>query len=405
MQTLTGILQQDWINSLGWTLLHSLWQYALIAIFCALLLFFTKAFSANARYLIALASLVIGALISTLTFYKYQQASEEIIMQPVQQSAAAQFFSENTTFSLVRLIDEHIDSIVIAWLCGFLVYGLKIFFDYRYCQQLKNYHLTPTPQKWQHLFAALAAKVGVSHKIELRISTLTVAPCVIGYLKPVVLLPVGLLLGMNQQQIEVILLHELAHARRNDYLVGLIQTLIKILFFFNPFLRWISNQMDIEREHACDDIAVAISQNPLLFANTLKEFADMNINQKLVMNISGKKLLLTRITRLFSNNEKVTTAKNSLLASILIFFTGLILTLCVNAAPENISDKKISLSITNIPVQDVLKEVNKKCSTNEVLTANANESLTLVLEDISCKDTIKLLRDFAAESPAKNSVQ
>lgn len=131
----------------------------------------------------------------------------------------------------------------------------------------------------------------------------------------------------------------------------------------------------------------------------------MNINQKLVMNISGKKLLLTRITRLFSNNEKVTTAKNSLLASILIFFTGLILTLCVNAAPENISDKKISLSITNIPVQDVLKEVNKKCSTNEVLTANANESLTLVLEDISCKDTIKLLRDFAAESPAKNSVQ
>ncbi|MDO8342956.1 MAG: M56 family metallopeptidase [Cellvibrio sp.] len=398
MRTIVSVLQQDWINSLGWTLLHSLWQYAIIAAGCALLLFFTKTFSANTRYLIALGSLMLSTLISAITFNNYQQASAEIIMHSTKQVAVIPFFAEKNLFSLVSFISNHINSLVVVWLCGFLVYSLKTLLNYRYCQHIKNHHITSTPEQWQSIFATLVAKVGVNPNIELRISTLAIAPCAIGYLKPVILLPLGVLLGMNQQQIEVILLHELAHARRQDYVIGLTQTIIKILFFFNPFLRWISNQIDKEREHACDDIAVAISKNPILFANTLKEFASMHINPKPAMNITGNKLLLTRITRLFNQHERVSKSRHSLLASLLIILSGIVITVCASAKPEN--DKTISLNVTKVAVQDVMIQVNKKCGTNEVLVTKDNGEVTLLLEDISCDAAIQLLKDFAAEIPA-----
>ena len=393
MQTMLDILRQDWINSLGWTLLHSLWQHAIIAASCALLLLFTKHFSASTRYLIALGSLMLSALISAITFYNYQQASAEIIIRSTKQVAATPFFAEKNLFNLVSFINEHINSLVVIWLCGFLVYSLKALQDYRYCQQIKNQHIISTPEQWQSLFATLVTKIGVNPNIELRISTLAIAPCAIGYFKPVILLPLAVSTSMTQAQIEMILLHELAHARRQDYAIGLVQTIIKTLFFFNPFLRWISNQIDKEREHACDDIAVAISKNPVLFAHTLKEFANMSINQKPAMHITGNRLLLTRITRLFSNNAQVPKSKYGVLASLLIIISGLILTLCANAKPEN--EKAISLNVADVAVQEVLLEVNKKCDSNETLAANANGKITLVLEDISCKQAIQLLKDFA----------
>ncbi|MDZ4262964.1 MAG: M56 family metallopeptidase [Pseudomonadota bacterium] len=398
MQTIFHILQQDWINSLGWTLLHSLWQYALIAISCALLLLFTRNFSSNTRYLIALGSLVLGTLISAITFYHYQQASVQIILQPAKQTAAITLFASENLFGLVSVINDHINNLVVIWLVGFLVYSLKTLLDYRYCQHLKNKHIIATPEQWQSIFAMLVDKVGASPNIRLRISTIAASPCVIGHFKPVVLLPIAVLMGMNQQQVEMILLHELAHARRQDYVIGLAQTIIKTLFFFNPFAHWISNQIDKEREHACDDIAVAISKNPILFAHTLKEFATMNINQKPAMNINGNKLLLTRITRLFNKHERVPKSRHSLLASLIIMLSSIVITVCANAKPEN--DKTISLNVTKVAVQDVMTEVNKKCGTDEVLVTKRNGEVTLLLEDISCDLAIQLLKDFAAESPA-----
>lgn len=403
MQTIFHSLREDWIHSLGWTLLHSLWQHALIAIGCALMLVFTRRFSSHTRYWIAFGSLILAMLVNAVTFYQYQQASTQIILQPVNHSTAISSLTDEKLLSVVQLISAHINHLVVIWLVGFLGYSLKTLLHYRYCQHLKNTHIIATPEQWQTIFTTLVDKVGARTDVTLRLSTLAAAPCVIGHFKPVVLLPLAVLMGMNQQQIEMILLHEIAHVRRNDYLLGLLQTTIKILFFFNPFLRWISNQIDKEREHACDDIAVTISNNPILFANTLKEFAAMQLNQNTAMNITGNKFLLTRITRLFGNNAQATKSKYSLLASLLIMISGLILTLCANANPE--SEKTISLNVADVAVQEVLLEVNKKCGSNETLAANANEKITLVLEDISCKQAIQLLKEFAEGAAGEEVVK
>lgn len=395
-------LQQDWVTSLGWMLLHSLWQHTVIALCCMLFLFSMRQFNASARYFIALGCLIIYILISAITFIRYQHASTAIVIKPEQQSVTSTLFADSNIIHWLGAIHGYVSSLTLIWMVGVLIYSLKIFFDYRACQHLKNQCLTATPTRWQEIFTDLAAKVGISTRIELRISLIAMCPCVIGHLKPVVLLPMRLLLGFSQQQIEVILLHELAHVRRNDYLVGFVQTIIKAAFFFNPFLLWISSQMDKEREHSCDDVAITVSQNPILFANTLKELAEMNNNQKMTMNIAGKKFLLARIVRVFNKQKELPASGANVVASALILFASSILTVYVNAASENsIDTKTISMDVTNTPVQSVMAEVNKKCATNEVLPTKNNGEITLVLEDITCRKAIQLLKDFAGEKPTQ----
>lgn len=401
MPVLEGLLQQDWVNSLGWALLHSLWQHALIALNCALLLFFNRQASANSRYVISFSCMLLAMLTTGITFYRCQQASSEIVMRPLQVETVMLQNYESEAINVLSIINTHIDSFMLVWLFGIVVCGLKVLLAYKSSQKLKNSCLTGTPQKWKEIFAGLVRKMGIVLPIELRVSLIANVPCVIGHIKPVVLLPIKLLLGMNQQQIEAIILHELAHIRRRDYLLGIIQTLINALFFFNPFLHWISSQIDKEREHACDDIAVTICQNPFLFANILKELAEMNANQKIAMKITGNKLLLTRITRLFNKEEKQMLPTSNLAASALILFASLLFAFCVNAAPGNAGDKTISLDVTDTAIHKVMEEVNKKCGTNEVLSTQSAGNVTLLLKDISCKDAIKLLKDFPTEAPAK----
>ena len=381
MSAILIILQQPWVYALGWTLLHSLWQCALIACVCAALLFFTKQATANFRSLIAFAGLLMCVLASTLTFYRYLPADTDTIEITIDSAPVLQTATQHISFNAITFLNSHINTLVLMWFLGFVIYAVKTLQEYRYCHLIKNTHIAKTPEKWQRIFTELCGKVGVYKNVELRISELVPIPCVIGHIKPIVLIPLGLLLSMNQQQIESILLHELGHVKRNDYLVALIQSLIKTLFFFNPFLLWISNQIDKEREHACDDIAVNINQNPLLFANTLKEFADMNMNLKTAMSINGNKLLLTRVTRLFTQPQKATSVKSRLLATLLIIASGGVV-LCVNADNANNEEKTVTLKMEKpLPTAEAfalaITEINQQCGTN------------VTLEPIKHKDGIK----------------
>lgn len=403
MEFFLELAKQDWIMSFGWTLIHSLWQYALIAVMCWSMLLFARVSSANTRYLIVTASLLIGAIANLITFIRYQNFSNEIVMRAESNKVIAAFFIAGDSFNLITLINHNFHILIAIWSIGFLFFAVKTIVDYRYCQHIKNHCTMPTPEKWNNIFLSLAQQVGIKSQPELRISTLTIIPCVIGYIKPVVLIPASILLSMNQQQVEAILLHELAHVRRSDYLIGLLQAIAKTILFFNPFLWWFCQQMDKEREYACDDIAVAINQDPMLFANTLKEFAEMSINQKTTMRITGNNLLLARIVRLFKKDNCSAPLKRNMVSSLAIVFSSLTLALCLNATAENPQDKSISLDIKEIGVQDVLTEVNKKCGTNETLSTRNNDQLTLVLDNIACKDAIKLLQDFAAESTDSNT--
>ena len=132
-------------------------------------------------------------------------------------------------------------------------------------------------------------------------------------------MPIGLLAGISQAQVEIILLHELGHIRRNDYSIGLVQMLLKILFFFNPMALWISSVIDAERENACDDIAVDICKDALFFSKTLNEFAEMNKTPNLSMAMSDNKMhLLNRIQRQLQGRSNISRALEKLVASVVL---------------------------------------------------------------------------------------
>lgn len=125
----------------------------------------------------------------------------------------------------------------------------------------------------------------------------------------------------------------------------------------------------------------------------------MNTNKTIAMNINHKNLLLQRVTRLFKTQKNESAMKAGSATGLAILLSGLLIAICANATPDKIENKIISLDVAKISAHEVMKEVNKKCGTAEVLAKADNDEITLVLEDISCKDAIKLLKDFAAGAP------
>src|SRR5207245_10148390 len=127
----------------------------------------------------------------------------------------------------------------------------------------------PAPQACIAALHRLAARLRVSRPVRLLQSTLVQVPAVLGWVRPVILLPASALTGLTPLQLEVLLAHELAHVRRYDYLVNLIQSAIEILLFYHPAVRWVSRRVREEREHCCDDLAVAVCGDAHLYARAL----------------------------------------------------------------------------------------------------------------------------------------
>ena len=124
---------------------------------------------------------------------------------------------------------------------------------------------------WQRMATRLSRRLHIGRAITLLESALVDVPTVIGWLKPVVLLPASALAGLSPQQLEAILAHELAHIRRHDYLVNLLQTLVETVLFYHPAVWWLSRRIRIERENCCDDLAVSLCGDPVAYAQALAD--------------------------------------------------------------------------------------------------------------------------------------
>ena len=137
--------------------------------------------------------------------------------------------------------------------------------------RLRSRLVRPAPSEWQQALDRLRARIRVSRPVRLLVSSLVQAPAVVGWLRPVVLVPVGALTGLPAEQIEALLVHELAHIRRHDYLVNVLQSVVEALLFYHPAVWWVSGHIRTEREQCCDDVAVAVSGDVLAYARALAE--------------------------------------------------------------------------------------------------------------------------------------
>ncbi|RYD35140.1 MAG: M56 family metallopeptidase, partial [Verrucomicrobiaceae bacterium] len=161
------------------------------------------------------------------------------------------------------------------WSLGVFIGLLKFAANWQVLHHWRRQAQSCADGSWDRIFARLLRNMGLSGKVRLLASTAAPVPLVIGWLRPVVLVPAQLFTGLTTGQLEALLVHELAHIRRHDFLVNLLQSGIGIFYFHHPCVRWISSQIRTEREHCCDDTAAVLCGGPLLYARALAALEDL----------------------------------------------------------------------------------------------------------------------------------
>src|SRR6185436_14777243 len=178
---------------------------------------------------------------------------------------------------------------------------LRLLTGWLWVQRLRTHGVSAADETCRRMTARLSRRLHIRRAITLLESTLVDVPTVIGFLKPVVLLPASVLGGLTPQQLEAILAHELAHIRRHDYLVNLLQTLVETVLFYHPAVWWVSRRIRIERENCCDDLAVSLCGDPVAYATALADLealrSDPAPDHHIAMAATGGSLLM-RVRRL-----------------------------------------------------------------------------------------------------------
>ena len=333
MNTISHVFQSAWTEPFGWALVHSLWQ-SLICIACVIVaLRLIPSKYSDARYYVAGAGLALVPILSIVTFVHvsslFAAASSsggESLYQNISflENPTAGMPAQVLLAELVHFIQSNLPSIVLVWGLGAMLFSLRFMGGWWYVNRLRE-NCIQIDDSWAERFYHLAAKLRVKHLVVLAESTRIQAPIVIGYLKPMVLIPVGMWSGLSIDQLESVIAHELMHIKRGDYLVNVIQSFLEGLYFFNPSVWILSGIVRREREHCCDDEVVRLIGNPLVYAQALATLEEIRLSKSglSVALADDKRELLNRIKRImeksvhrYSNRERVIPAV--LLAILLV---------------------------------------------------------------------------------------
>lgn len=342
---LPDLLAQPWAWALGWTLIHSLAQGLVVAALVAAGLALLRGASPQMRYALACGGLVVMLVLPTATWWSlYRAASPSpsarvaVLPAPVfvgagPPSAAAPAISSmiddrsaiggaSSTWGIERTVPV----IVTGWLVGVAVLALWRTGGLVYAVYLCRRGTRPSAPVWQERLMRLRDRLRVGRPVALMESPQVRAPVVIGWLRPVILVPVGMFTGLSVPQLDAILAHELVHVRRWDYLVNLLQTTAENLLFYHPAVWWISHRIRVEREYCCDDAAAACSGSAQAYAGALAALETWVGARPLLGMAVGGGSLLDRVQRqLVAGSSRDTGGWGPLLAlPVLVLAVGLL---------------------------------------------------------------------------------
>ena len=296
------------LTHLGWSLIHFLWQGAFIGLgyFCARRLL--RHATPQARYVLALGTLLTLTLLPLCTFF---YLGGWHVRQPdlgIRLPAQTIIFTAGVGRALSPALPgqpalPYLSWVVWLWLAGVAFMGTRALWGWRQAGKLHSIR-TLSVHPWQALLPALQSKMQIQRVIQLLESARVQAPLVIGWLKPVILIPPSAVCRLDWQQAEMILAHELAHIRRHDYLFNLLQVLVETLLFYHPLVHWISRDARNEREFCCDDAVMCTCGDRLGYLKALAELEQHRLHVSAAVAASGG-ALLKRAYRLAYRNEPI----------------------------------------------------------------------------------------------------
>ena len=307
------LVTAPWVERLGLTLLHSVWQGAIVAaLYGTLRAAIALAWSPRTRYLLASMALAAMAAASATTWmtlgFSTPKAASASFAVPL--SASHEAPPRANVLPIPAGLAPHppagfLPLVVLLWLTGATVFSLRLFGGWILAHRLRSRPARPAPALWQRALPRLKARMSVSAKVRLVVSGVLQAPAAAGWFRPVIFVPAGVFAGVPAAQIEALLLHELAHIRRHDYIVEVLQHMLEAVLFYHPAVWWISGHMRAEREFCCDDLVVTVTGDAVLYARALAAFdAARSVQSPAVASNGGS--LTGRIARLLGQAPPAT---------------------------------------------------------------------------------------------------
>jgi len=395
MNFVNGILPESLTDAIGWTIVHSIWEGIVIGVILFAVLSFIPDSKSRLRYNISVTALCLFFLISIMNLTAELTIStgiSETALAVIQNNTALdgangadipadQNYLTVISLGIIRAVGVYLKSnlplVVTLWFVGILFFVTRFFGGFSYVKRMKYADSGFVSARWQNRLNSFCYKLKLTKPVRLLESARINIPVAIGYIKPVILVPIGMLTGFPAKEIEAILAHELAHVVRNDYLVNILQSIAEIIFFYNPALWWISSIIRNEREKCCDDMAVSLCGDSLIFAKALANLEEIKAKKyQFALAINRKKNLVTRIKRLFNRQKETTMIEKTFAAGIIGI---MLLTATVFASTLNTN----SILSPGSEVESI-----ENSSTNpSILNGSEGTDLTLVKPGI--RDTYK----------------
>jgi len=336
----------DLIRAFGWTIIHSVWQAFFIYACLRIVLKLWPMANAKIKYNLSFLSLTGIFAWFIITLYQ-QLAAVQASTISIQ---AAQFqLSTNATWQPIPVVYNNeaelvglfpnlemcFPILVSLYIAGVSIMIIKLVVDVHQLRQIRIKQVVPIDALWEKYLDQLSEQLRIPRKVRLMVSKSLQVPVMIGFLKPLILLPITMVNNLSEDQLEAILLHELAHIKRNDYLLNIFQSIAETILFFNPFIWWISKNIRQEREHCCDDLVIASSVQPLHYARALVALEEhrLNSNPLAMAAADNKQYLFYRIKRIMEMKTKNLNYSQKILA-VLIIATGLISIAWLNPATK-----------------------------------------------------------------------
>lgn len=393
MYSVNNFISSEMVSALGWTLINILWQGFIVAFLLAALLKLFRSITSQVRYLMAITSLILIVGLSVYNFifsYDSTKVRSEITVATLTELPEntpnlpiierAEIFYQNFPLNYLKNVDKYFPILVNIWLAGIVFLILKFSIGLLYFQRIRKKSIQHINHLWIDKFYRIEQKLSLDTRIRYVESAIVKIPMVLGYLKPLIIIPAGMLTGIPENQIEAIIAHELAHIKRHDFLVNIFQSVIEMVFFFHPAVWYISSVIRAERENCCDDIAIAFCDESITYAKALVSVQE-HITPKVyhAVAFSGqKKQLLNRVKRVIMKPRMKSNLSDKIIAALIVV-AG------VSIAILSASFKADS----NEVLQMLNSDTHVTSVTNPSASMNAKVVDALKVENSMLKDTTK----------------
>jgi bla regulator protein blaR1 len=321
---MTAFSHSAFLQALGWAVLNSIWQMAFLWIIYNVALSIPRNVRPAYKSAIAATMLISGFAWFLLTF---------ISLYTGRDNNSAFITLNGLSAGMNETLNKSLDTILpfasVAYILLLTIPVARFIKNFRYVQALKKYNLSKINIEWRMFVRKVAEQIGINKPVHIWVSDLVTSPVTVGYLKPIVLVPLAAMNNLTSQQMEAVLLHELAHIKRFDYLVNLIINFIQAILYFNPFVKAFVKTVERERERSCDEMVMQFQYDPHNYATALLTLEKNNtISQNMaIAATSGKNDLLNRIERILKIDSAPVFTFNKLAG----LFAGLFCIILLNA--------------------------------------------------------------------------